>query len=200
MPVLFGDPRMPDRFWNKIEVNGDTGCWEWTASKNHNGYGLYVVSIKPRKLQGAHRAAFIALRFDPEELVCDHLCRVRHCVNPNHMRAVTIRTNTLAGTGYSAVNARKTHCPQGHPYDGENLLLEEDGSRKCRTCRNRRGGNAVHSGNNSEHGTPGKYRSGCSCRECKDGQRDRMRVYRATRREKRATSHRADATAGRGAE
>lgn len=31
-------------------------------------------------------------------------------------------------------NAIKTHCPKGHPYEGENLLIE-DGVRRCRTCR-----------------------------------------------------------------
>jgi hypothetical protein len=26
-----------------------------------------------------------------------------------------------------------THCPQGHPYDGENLLIDQ-GKRKCKVC------------------------------------------------------------------
>jgi hypothetical protein len=192
---------MPARFWRKIAVNRETGCWEWTAAKNENGYGLYVVSHKPRKQQGAHRAAFIALRFDPKELVCDHLCRVRHCVNPNHMRAVTSHENILAGTGYSAVNARKTHCTKGHEYSPDNtrLRFRQSGKagRECRTCANKRhrpNRSYTGSGNGSEHGTPGKYRSGCRCRECKDQQRDRMRTYRANRQALSATSHRDIAT------
>lgn len=32
-------------------------------------------------------------------------------------------------------NARKTHCPQGHPYAGDNLYVQPDGNRKCRKCR-----------------------------------------------------------------
>jgi hypothetical protein len=189
MTVLFGDPRMPERFWNKVDVNYETGCWEWTGSRNENGYGLYVVSSKPKKQQGAHRAAFMALRFDPEELVCDHLCRVRHCVNPNHIRAVTSKENILAGVGFSAINARKTHCPSGHEYTPENTYRRPRGNKRsgrdCRACEaakpNRPGGSGTYSGVNSEHGTPGKYRSGCRCRECKDQQRDRMRAYRAAR-------------------
>ena len=31
-------------------------------------------------------------------------------------------------------NARKTHCPKGHPYDEENTYLAPDGARQCRTC------------------------------------------------------------------
>lgn len=30
--------------------------------------------------------------------------------------------------------ANKTHCPAGHPYQGRNLILDEHGWRKCRTC------------------------------------------------------------------
>ena len=34
----------------------------------------------------------------------------------------------------AAANAAKTHCPQGHAYDGDNLHLRPDGKRRCRTC------------------------------------------------------------------
>ena len=34
-------------------------------------------------------------------------------------------------------NARKTHCPQGHPYAGGNLYVQPNGDRKCRACRAR---------------------------------------------------------------
>lgn len=33
-------------------------------------------------------------------------------------------------------NARKTHCKRGHPYEGENLYLYDNGLRRhCRRCR-----------------------------------------------------------------
>ncbi len=28
----------------------------------------------------------------------------------------------------------KTHCPQGHPYSGENLFVRKNGKRECKTC------------------------------------------------------------------
>ncbi len=34
--------------------------------------------------------------------------------------------------------AAKTHCPQGHPYAGDNLIIGKRG-RHCRTCQNERG-------------------------------------------------------------
>lgn len=30
--------------------------------------------------------------------------------------------------------ASKTHCPEGHAYEGENLIITKDGWRKCREC------------------------------------------------------------------
>jgi len=32
------------------------------------------------------------------------------------------------------VNSVKTHCPKGHPYDGENLYVSPRGYRNCRAC------------------------------------------------------------------
>lgn len=29
----------------------------------------------------------------------------------------------------------QTHCPQGHPYDGDNLYVTATGARQCKTCR-----------------------------------------------------------------
>ena len=31
-------------------------------------------------------------------------------------------------------NAIKTHCPQGHPYSGDNLYISRAGDRQCRSC------------------------------------------------------------------
>jgi hypothetical protein len=31
-------------------------------------------------------------------------------------------------------NSKKTHCPQGHEYSGDNLRLKPNGHRGCRTC------------------------------------------------------------------
>ncbi len=83
----------------------------------------------------AHRFAFEMARGPvPEGLQLDHLCRVRHCVNPGHLELVTSRVNTLRGTSFSAVNATKTHCPKGHPYSTENTHTDASNKRHCRVC------------------------------------------------------------------
>jgi hypothetical protein len=131
--VQFGDPRLPERFWNKVRIDHATGCWNWTANKTRNGYGLTQWN-KLRYL--AHRAAYECLVGKITEETIDHLCRNRACVNPDHMEPVSGRINTLRGVGASAMNARKTTCPQGHPYSGDNLIINKtEGDRKCRICQ-----------------------------------------------------------------
>lgn len=38
----------------------------------------------------------------------------------------------------SLPQAERTHCPQGHPYDAVNTVIQGDGKRRCRTCINAR--------------------------------------------------------------
>jgi len=107
----------------------ETGCWIWMRSMKPNGYG-HIPGGYP------HRVAYQALRGPiPEGLDIDHLCRVRCCVNPDHMEPVTRRENVLRGVGIPAINARKTHCPVGHLLSGNNLYARPDGGRDCKACR-----------------------------------------------------------------
>jgi hypothetical protein len=117
-------------------VETTAGCWEWQGSRTPKGYGR----VHARgKLLYVHRVAYEALIAEiPEGLQLDHLCRNRACVNPWHLEPVTNRVNTSrgrAGTRLASENSGKTHCPQGHPYSGDNLRIGPHGWRYCRTCR-----------------------------------------------------------------
>lgn len=41
---------------------------------------------------------------------------------------------THGSWGTVRLNEEKTHCPQGHPYAGENLRIRKSGGRACRAC------------------------------------------------------------------
>jgi hypothetical protein len=120
------------RFWAKVAKT--EGCWLWLAGKSSAGYGNVKMD---GRWQGAHRVAYTLLRGPiPEGLQLDHLCRNRACVNPAHLDPCTAKENAMRSElTLQSRNKRKTHCPKGHPYGGDNLVVVR-GERYCRECRN----------------------------------------------------------------
>jgi hypothetical protein len=117
-----------DRIRSAVLID-ENDCWIWQrASASSTGYGR--MRIPGGRSDYTHRVSYEAFVGPiPQGLVIDHLCRVTKCCNPAHLQAVRQQTNTLRGEGPAARNARKTHCPQGHPYDEQ---------RRCRECKRKR--------------------------------------------------------------
>lgn len=131
--VAHGDSRLPERFWAKTQISAN-GCWEWTAQIAHHGYARYSFNGRTSK---AHRVAYEQLVGPiPAGLVIDHLCRVRHCVNPAHLEPVTNAENLRRGEWVlpTRVAALRTHCRQGHAY-AEHGAPDVRGGRRCRACQ-----------------------------------------------------------------
>ena len=127
-----------ERFFNKVEVLDD-GCWHWTGTKIWSGYSQFWVRTTPFS---GHRFAYLVFRgnLSPGKQL-DHLCRNRACVNPEHLEEVTAKVNHQRGDGPWSTRKRPTHCPQGHPYTGNNIALRSSPSegyirRRCRKCLN----------------------------------------------------------------
>lgn len=127
-----------DRLRSGMLIDKKTGCWSWQRAKNRKGYGqIRYMGI----LWIAHRLAWEMFRGPIQPgFTIDHLCRNHGCINPDHLEPCTIKVNTLRGVGPSALCARKTHCKNGHPFSGENLLIWRGGKeRGCRTCHREQG-------------------------------------------------------------
>lgn len=83
-------------------VDKTTGCWLWIGYRYSNGYGAIT---HERKQILVHRWAYE--RFVgpvPDGLTIDHLCAVRHCVNPDHLEPVTGAENTRRGVARRMAN------------------------------------------------------------------------------------------------
>lgn len=80
------------RVLQRVKINCATGCWEFEGARSC-GYG--VVGSGRRRGQTApvvhvHRLVYEAFVGPvPDGLHIDHLCRIRHCCNPDHLEAVS---------------------------------------------------------------------------------------------------------------
>lgn len=134
------------RWWAKVTLGSipdyapELGpCWFWAAYVSSYGYGLFRDNLKD-KMVPAHRWGYEMFHGTVDaDLDMDHLCRVRHCVNPRHLEPVTRQVNILRGETFQARNAAVTACPKGHDYDDVNTVRDKQGRRRCRTCVNTAG-------------------------------------------------------------
>jgi hypothetical protein len=124
------DPEeLPPRIRSKFYI-AESGCWLWTAGATRGGYGTVT-------WQGlgttAHRVTYSLLVGDiPDGLQIDHLCRVRNCVNPEHLEAVTPWENASRGNAWKP----RAMCNKGiHPMTPDNLYVRPNGIRRCRACK-----------------------------------------------------------------
>lgn len=122
---------------NYFTPEPNSGCWLWLGSIDTDGYGTFCYTAdQPRTRIKAHRAVWQFFRGEvADKMTLDHLCRNRCCVNPQHLEPVTLRENLRRGFGSPAINARRTHCKQGHLLSGENLFYTKGGKeRHCKIC------------------------------------------------------------------
>ena len=129
------EERLDDHFWRYVTIYSGR-CWQWQSGQDGKGYPILGIGSRKdgtRRTARVHRLAYEAFVGSiPPELELDHLCRNRSCVNPWHLEAVTHQENVRRGAMF------KTHCVNGHPYDGANISISSKGRRYCRTCTNER--------------------------------------------------------------
>ena len=134
---FYTDEEIESRIMENVSIDEscENPCWLWTGSLTSTGYGQISIHSRPRP---AHRVSYILLKGPiPRNLEIDHLCRVRRCVNPNHLEPVTRSENTKRGMAGKAAATRaqeRTHCKKGHELTGDNIRGAEKGKRLCKIC------------------------------------------------------------------
>ncbi len=108
----------------------ESGCWLWEGILNDDGYAMVGTTLNGKhRGQRGHRLAYQAAKgIIPTDLTIDHLCRVKCCVNPDHMEVVTRQENSRRAL-------IKTHCYNGHEYTSESTYVYVRNGKTNRTCK-----------------------------------------------------------------
>jgi hypothetical protein len=136
-------------FWEKVDRRGEDECWPWLVALDTTGYGAFQGTYEGARFTKAHRFAYrICVGPVPRGLMVDHKCHTRdescvagndcphrRCVNPAHLEPCTRREVWLRSRAASAEKTLKTHCAEGHPLSGDNLVIRSDGARRCKVCK-----------------------------------------------------------------
>jgi len=79
-------------------VDESTGCWLYQGALNHGGYSE----------NGHHRKMYVKKYGPvPKGKTLDHLCRIRHCVNPDHLEPVFPHENSRRSPLITKLTAEK---------------------------------------------------------------------------------------------
>lgn len=134
-------PNLPDDRYNARWIArlmqrsrpGLNGCIEVEGFHNADGYANAFhrsLGVFP------HRIIMILIYgpIAPGMMAC-HDCGNHGCVNPDHLYIGTMKQNARDTVNHGRhLEANKTHCIHGHPFDEQNTRVCKRGKRHCKAC------------------------------------------------------------------
>jgi len=129
---------LPEYLKSCISVKDDS-CWVWTGRVHVNGHGIiYLPKTETRKRRDwwVHRVVYEHLiRKLPSDIILHHKCKVKLCVNPEHLEETT---NIDHPDNITKIQRDQKFCKRGHLLEGNNLKIKYDARliqhRVCRRC------------------------------------------------------------------
>lgn len=116
-------PEMVERLSMPIP---EAGCYAWLGGHSR---GYAKMQWRENGRRWSARVAHYLCEPVPDGLEVDHLCRMRWCVNPDHLELITHRENIQRQRAYAV--ATRQFCEK-HP---DIRLTREGKVRVCRICR-----------------------------------------------------------------
>ena len=120
--------------WNdKVRIDPATGCHIWLRARQSRGYGVVWFDGRVRL---AHRVAWFLKhgRWPAADLVLDHICEVKACVNADHLRELPNWQNVRRGrpvgdvaTEHRREDNRRAHAKHRGTYSAS-YQVERGGS------------------------------------------------------------------------
>jgi hypothetical protein len=116
------------------------GCWVTTYALNAStGYATISWQHEGRtRSTTVHRASFTHSNGPiPDGMVVDHMCHNRLCVNPAHLRLLTLLQNNIRRNNSGAHDFPLDTCQRGHPLSM--MKMQQGGKnagrwRRCQGC------------------------------------------------------------------
>ena len=81
-----------DRFWTKVDVQGEDDCWQWQLTKTTTGYGLFAAGgtlHRCSRFAYQHRNGVLNSYHLPKGMRITNKCENKMCCNPKHMKQFT---------------------------------------------------------------------------------------------------------------
>jgi hypothetical protein len=128
----------PDYIYERVLDHiamGPNNCWVSTYLANEDGYPKVQWSVNTQKyLLTVHRAVWMYLNGPiPDDMVVDHTCFERRCVNPSHLRLLTRSENASIRFNKPDHN----YCTNGHDQRvvGVYVWPSAGKHKRCRECK-----------------------------------------------------------------